>query len=65
VADIIAAALTAPAGENDLSDETAAGLRARVTALADKFPLYPHLSGDPATTAQATALEAELIGAAQ
>ncbi|WP_211878374.1 serine hydroxymethyltransferase [Pseudarthrobacter albicanus] len=59
VADIIAAALIAPATNNELSDETAAGLRGRVAALAARFPLYPHL-GD-----KATGLEAELIGAAQ
>ncbi|BCW65322.1 serine hydroxymethyltransferase [Arthrobacter sp. NicSoilB4] len=61
VADIIASALTSPAIDNALSDETAAGLRRRVSALADKFPLYPHLGGKTASPA----LEAELIGAAQ
>jgi glycine hydroxymethyltransferase len=61
VADIIASALTAQAPENELSDETVAELRGRVSALAAKFPLYPHLG----TSAAATGLEAELIGAAQ
>ena len=61
VADIIASALTSPATENELSDETAAGLRRRVSALAGRFPLFPHLGG----TTAAPALEAELIGAAQ
>jgi glycine hydroxymethyltransferase len=61
VADIIASALTSPAIDNELSDENAAGLRRRVSALADKFPLYPHLGDKTA----APALEAELIGAAR
>jgi glycine hydroxymethyltransferase len=61
VADIIASALISPATENELDDETAAGLRGRVSALAARFPLYPHLGGNAA----ATGLEAELIGAAQ
>ena len=61
VADIIASALTSPATDNALSDEIAAGLRRRVSALAGKFPLYPHLGEQAA----APALEAELIGAAQ
>ncbi|MEO3931544.1 serine hydroxymethyltransferase [Micrococcaceae bacterium Sec7.4] len=61
VADIIATALTSPATDNELSDDTAAALRHRVSALADKFPLYPHLGGKT----EAPALEAELIGAAQ
>lgn len=61
VADIIACALTSPAVDNELSDETAAGLRGRVSTLADKFPLYPHLGDKTA----APALEAELIGAAR
>ncbi|MET3809125.1 serine hydroxymethyltransferase [Arthrobacter sp. UYEF3] len=61
VADIIATALVSPATENELSDETAAGLRGRVSALAGRFPLYPHLGGKTA----APALEADLIGAAQ
>ncbi|MFD7073725.1 serine hydroxymethyltransferase [Nocardioides sp. NPDC057577] len=38
VADIIAAAL-----KDDFTDETADALRARVTNLAEKHPLYPHL----------------------
>ena len=42
VADIIAAALTAPVGE--LDDELASGLKARVAALAAKHPLYPDLT---------------------
>jgi glycine hydroxymethyltransferase len=41
VADIIAAALQA-----SFDDETADALRARVTALADRFPLYPDRDGD-------------------
>ncbi len=41
VADIIAAALTAPVGELDPAVRTA--LRARVTALANAHPLYPGL----------------------
>ncbi|WP_456505995.1 serine hydroxymethyltransferase [Arthrobacter sp. UYCu723] len=61
VADIIASALISPATDNELSDETAAGLRRRVASLAARFPLYPHLGGKAA----ASGLEAELIGAAQ
>jgi len=61
VADIIASALTSPAIDNELSDDTAAGLRRRVSALAGRFTLYPHLGDETA----APALEAELIGAAQ
>ncbi|MDQ4113601.1 MAG: serine hydroxymethyltransferase [Actinomycetota bacterium] len=38
VADIIAAAL-----KDDFTDETADALRSRVTVLAEKHPLYPHL----------------------
>ena len=41
VADVIAAALIAPAG--DLDDAFAASLRARVSALAQRHPLYPAL----------------------
>ncbi|NNG34813.1 serine hydroxymethyltransferase [Nakamurella aerolata] len=41
VADIIAEALKAPPGELDTA--VAGPLRARVTAIADKFPLYPNL----------------------
>ncbi|MFC8502141.1 serine hydroxymethyltransferase [Pedococcus sp. NPDC057267] len=41
VADIIAAAL-----QPELDDTTADLLKARVTALADRFPLYPDLDGD-------------------
>jgi glycine hydroxymethyltransferase len=72
VADIIATALIAAAssGANDggtLGDHTAVELRARVTALAERFPLYPHLSEDSnaGNDAAATELEAEMIGAAQ
>jgi glycine hydroxymethyltransferase len=66
VADIIATALiaaagTGAAGTTPLSDSTAVELRARVTALADKFPLYPHLGADT----DVAAFEADLIGAAQ
>ncbi|NYI78891.1 serine hydroxymethyltransferase [Nocardioides panzhihuensis] len=39
VADIIAAALK----EDDFTEETADALRSRVTNLAEKHPLYPHL----------------------
>ncbi|MFE4195738.1 serine hydroxymethyltransferase [Paenarthrobacter sp. NPDC056912] len=72
VADIIATALIAAAasgtegeateanGDVTLNETTAVELRDRVTALADKFPLYPHLGNGAAT-----ATEAELIGAAQ
>jgi glycine hydroxymethyltransferase len=42
VADIIAAALTAPVGELDAA--LAKSLNARVTALTDALPLYPELS---------------------
>ena len=38
VADIIAAAL-----KDDFTEETADALRSRVTVLAEKYPLYPHL----------------------
>jgi glycine hydroxymethyltransferase len=41
VADVIAAAL-----QPTLDDAAADSLRARVTALADRFPLYPDLDGD-------------------
>jgi glycine hydroxymethyltransferase len=66
VADIIATALIAAAGNGTngtgtLPGDTAVELRNRVTALADQFPLYPHLSAD-AGLAEA---EADLIGAAQ
>ena len=61
VADIIASALISQAPGVELSDQTAAELRGRVSALADRFPLYPHLG----TGTAATGLEAELIGAAQ
>ncbi|UVJ40471.1 serine hydroxymethyltransferase [Arthrobacter sp. CJ23] len=66
VADIIATALLAAAtrgteGDSTLDDATAVELRSRVTALAAKFPLYPHLGNGAATTE----LEAEMIGAAQ
>jgi glycine hydroxymethyltransferase len=40
VADIIASALAAENGAADL-----AGLRARVAALTDRFPLYPGVEG--------------------
>ncbi|MET1089352.1 MAG: serine hydroxymethyltransferase, partial [Arthrobacter sp.] len=68
VADIIATALIAAAGNGtgasgapSLSDSTAVELRARVTALAGQFPLYPHLNGGT----EIAAFEADLIGAAQ
>jgi glycine hydroxymethyltransferase len=41
VADVIATALIAPAG--DLDSGLAASLKSRVSALADKHPLYPNL----------------------
>ena len=41
VADVIAAALIAPVG--DLDPELMSALRNRVTALADRHPLYPGL----------------------
>ncbi|MNI93825.1 hypothetical protein D3C73_1518320 [compost metagenome] len=50
-------------GDVALDDATAVKLRRRVTALAEKFPLYPHLSNNG--NGAATATEAELIGAAQ
>ncbi|TQS93433.1 serine hydroxymethyltransferase [Arthrobacter sp. TS-15] len=74
VSDIIATALIAAAnsgtqagtqagaeGDVTLDETTAVELRNRVTALANKFPLYPHLNhnGNGAVT------EAELIGAAK
>ncbi|WP_115788602.1 serine hydroxymethyltransferase [Arthrobacter silvisoli] len=61
VADIIATALIAAAGDGTLGEDTAVELRARVTALAEQFPLYPHLG----TAGSATELAAEMIGAAQ
>ena len=69
VADIIATALIASAGSvasgsTSLGDSTAVELRARVTALAEKFPLYPHLSQNDGGT-DVAAFEADLIGAAQ
>ncbi|SDX26910.1 glycine hydroxymethyltransferase [Arthrobacter sp. cf158] len=59
------AAGTEAGAEDDvtLDDATAVELRRRVTALADKFPLYPNLSNNG--NGAATATEAELIGAAQ
>ncbi|GGJ37560.1 UNVERIFIED_ORG: glycine hydroxymethyltransferase [Paenarthrobacter nicotinovorans] len=61
VSDIIATALIAAAATGTLDDATAVELRSRVTALADKLPLYPHLS----TAGNGAGTEAELIGAAQ
>ncbi len=73
VSDIIATALIAAAnsgteaasteGDVTLNDATAVELRNRVTALADKFPLYPHLNNNG--NGAATATETELIGAAK
>ena len=57
VADIIASALISPAAE--LSDATAAALRARVQALAEKIPLY----SSPVTAETVPA--GELMGAAK
>ena len=61
VSDIIATALIAAAATGTLDDATAVELRNRVTALADKLPLYPNLS----TAGNGAGTEAELIGAAQ
>ncbi|TDK26581.1 serine hydroxymethyltransferase [Arthrobacter crusticola] len=63
VADIIARALTSAAHDGDTHDggTDADDLRRRVTALAERFPLYPHLN-DPARQAD---LDAAMIGAAQ
>src|SRR6476620_2512897 len=61
VADIIAKALTSAAGTGTLDHGTAVELRARVTALAEQFPLYPQLSGAP----EIAAFENDMIGAAQ
>jgi glycine hydroxymethyltransferase len=66
VADIIATALIASAsagtdGTGTLDDGTAVELRARVTALAEQFPLYPQLSG----ANEIAAFENDMIGAAQ
>jgi glycine hydroxymethyltransferase len=66
VADIIATALiAAAAGDTDsigtLAEDTAVELRARVTALADRFPLYPHLNAGT----EIADFEADMIGAAQ
>jgi glycine hydroxymethyltransferase len=61
VADIIAKALISAAGTGTLDDDTAVELRARVTALAEKFPLYPQLSG----AGEIAAFENDMIGAAQ
>ncbi|MEV7663746.1 serine hydroxymethyltransferase [Paenarthrobacter sp. NPDC089316] len=60
VSDIIATALIAAAATGTLGDQTAVELRNRVTALAEKFPLYPHLGNGAVSET-----EAELIGAAQ
>jgi len=59
VADIIATALIAAAGNGTIGDATVVELRARVTALAEQFPLYPHLSEG----SDVAAFEADLIGA--
>ncbi|MBT2519392.1 serine hydroxymethyltransferase, partial [Arthrobacter sp. ISL-28] len=65
VADIIATALIAAAGSGTLDDETAVELRARVEALAEQFPLYPHLDGGSTGVEELASLEADMIGAAQ
>jgi glycine hydroxymethyltransferase len=65
VADIIAWALTAQAQENQLDEMTVTELRRRVTALAAKFPLYPHLSNGLDGNPEEEGLRADLIGAAQ
>jgi glycine hydroxymethyltransferase len=69
VADIIATALIAAAGSDTdstgtLAEDTAVELGARVTALADRFPLYSHLSDNSSGT-EIAAFEADMIGAAQ
>lgn len=70
VADIIATALIAAARTSPSAGETAGEplneaaaveLRARVTALAEQFPLYPHLNSGT----DIAAFESDLIGAAQ
>jgi glycine hydroxymethyltransferase len=61
VADIIATALIAAAATSAIADETVVELRARVTALAEQFPLYAHLNGGT----EIAAFESDLIGAAQ
>jgi glycine hydroxymethyltransferase len=61
VADIIATALISAASTGTLDDDTAVELRARVTALAGQFPLYPQLSD----AAEIAAIENDMIGAAQ
>jgi glycine hydroxymethyltransferase len=61
VADIIATALIAAAGTGTIGDATAVELGARVTALAEQFPLYPHLNDGT----EIAAFEADMIGAAQ
>ncbi|WP_243753335.1 serine hydroxymethyltransferase [Paenarthrobacter sp. MSM-2-10-13] len=48
-------------GDVTLDETTAVELRNRVTALANKFPLYPHLNHD----GNGAVTEAELIGAAK
>ncbi|MCD4851165.1 serine hydroxymethyltransferase [Arthrobacter sp. AK01] len=48
-------------GDVTLDEATVVELRSRVTALAEKFPLYPHLNNN----GNGAATEAELIGAAQ
>jgi glycine hydroxymethyltransferase len=61
VADIIATALIAAASTGTIGDATAVELGARVTALAEQFPLYPHLNDGT----EIAAFEADTIGAAQ
>jgi glycine hydroxymethyltransferase len=74
VADIIATALIASAGAGtnaaaetaggSLNEDTAVELRARVSALAEQFPLYPHLSQDLSGD-DIAAFDTAMIGAAQ
>ena len=61
VADIIATALIASASSGTLDGDAAVELRARVTALAGQFPLYPHLNDGT----EIAAFENDMIGAAQ
>jgi glycine hydroxymethyltransferase len=67
VADIIATALIAAAGTGTIGDQTAVELRARVTALAEQFPLYSHLSQNDSGTEIAAFgdFDTAMIGAAQ
>jgi glycine hydroxymethyltransferase len=54
VADIIATALITAATGNEPGHTVTASLRRRVEALAEQFPLYPHLNSSGPTVAAAT-----------